>query len=37
MRARVTNGAVPREGALIHVTARPEDIHVFDAATGERL
>jgi len=37
MRARVTSGAVPHEGELIHVTARPEDIHVFDAATGERL
>ena len=37
MRARVTSGTVPREGDAIHVTARPEDIHVFDAATGQRL
>jgi ABC-type sugar transport system ATPase subunit len=37
LRARVTHGAVPREGDTIAVTARPEDIHVFDAASGARL
>jgi ABC-type sugar transport system ATPase subunit len=37
LRARVTQGAVPQEGDTIGVTARPEDIHVFDAASGTRL
>jgi ABC-type sugar transport system ATPase subunit len=37
MRARVTHGAVPREGDTIQVTARAEDIHVFDARSGVRL
>jgi ABC-type sugar transport system ATPase subunit len=37
MRARTTSEILPREGEVIQVTARPEDIHVFDAATGRRL
>jgi ABC-type sugar transport system ATPase subunit len=37
IRARVTSGAVPREGDTIQLTARPEDIHVFDAGSGARL
>jgi ABC-type sugar transport system ATPase subunit len=37
MRARTTSEVLPREGEVIHVTARSEDIHVFDAATGRRL
>lgn len=36
-RARVTDGAIPREGDLIRITARPGDIHLFDAASGSRL
>jgi ABC-type sugar transport system ATPase subunit len=36
-RARASDGVVPREGDLIRITARPGDIHLFDAATGLRL
>ena len=37
IRARVAPDAVPREGDTVAVTARPADIHLFDAATGRRL
>lgn len=37
IRARVGDGAVPREGDMVGLSVRPEDIHVFDAATGRRL
>ena len=37
IRARVSDGPVPREGEMVGVAARPEDIHVFDAGTGQRL
>ncbi len=37
LRARVSDGAVPREGEIVHLTARPGDIHVFDADSGWRL
>ena len=37
LRARVSDGAVPKEGASVFVTARPDDIHLFDAATRKRL
>jgi hypothetical protein len=28
---------VPREGEIVHIAARPEDIHLFDAATRRRI
>ena len=37
MRARVGDGPVPQEGETVAVTARPRDIHLFDAATRQRL
>jgi ABC-type sugar transport system ATPase subunit len=37
IRARVGDGAMPREGDMIRIMARPQDIHLFDAATGLRL
>jgi ABC-type sugar transport system ATPase subunit len=37
VRARVGDGRIPDEGETISVTARPEDIHLFDAATRKRL
>ena len=37
LRARISDGAVPREGESVFVTARPDDIHLFDAATRKRL
>jgi ABC-type sugar transport system ATPase subunit len=37
MRIRVGDESVPPEGAVISVTARPHDIHLFDPATRKRL
>jgi ABC-type sugar transport system ATPase subunit len=37
LRARVGDGAVPSEGETVSITARPDDIHLFDAASRERL
>jgi multiple sugar transport system ATP-binding protein/inositol-phosphate transport system ATP-binding protein len=37
IRARVSDGEVPREGSAIAITARPQDIHLFDATTRRRL
>ena len=37
LRARVGDGRVFDEGQSVTVTARPEDIHLFDAATRRRL
>lgn len=37
MRARLGSGPVPQEGDTVAVTARPRDIHLFDAATRQRL
>jgi multiple sugar transport system ATP-binding protein/inositol-phosphate transport system ATP-binding protein len=37
MRARISDGDIPREGQSISVTARPNDIHLFDATTRRRL
>jgi ABC-type sugar transport system ATPase subunit len=37
IRARVSDGNVPREGAVLSVTARAQDIHLFDKATRRRL
>ncbi len=37
LRARVSDGNVPREGAMLSVTARAQDIHLFDKATRRRL
>ena len=37
IRARVSDGDIPREGQTITVTARPQDIHLFDATTRKRL
>ena len=37
VRVRINDGVIPNEGASVFVTARPQDIHLFDAATGVRL
>jgi ABC-type sugar transport system ATPase subunit len=37
IRARVGDGRVPREGERVFIGARPEDIHLFDAASRKRL
>jgi multiple sugar transport system ATP-binding protein/inositol-phosphate transport system ATP-binding protein len=37
IRARVSDGDVPREGAALSITARPQDIHLFDKTTRRRL
>jgi ABC-type sugar transport system ATPase subunit len=37
IRARIGEGAVPREGDTIRVTAWPQDLHIFDEQTGQRL
>jgi ABC-type sugar transport system ATPase subunit len=37
LRARVGEDSIPREGDIVHVAARAEDIHLFDAATRKRL
>jgi ABC-type sugar transport system ATPase subunit len=37
MRLRVGDESVPQEGATISITARPQDIHLFDPTTRRRL
>jgi ABC-type sugar transport system ATPase subunit len=37
MRLRVGDESVPQEGAMISITARPQDIHLFDPTTRRRL
>jgi ABC-type sugar transport system ATPase subunit len=37
IRARVSDVNVPREGDTISITARPQDIHLFDPTTRKRL
>jgi ABC-type sugar transport system ATPase subunit len=37
MRVRVNHEDIPREGEIISVTARPQDIHLFDPETRKRL
>jgi multiple sugar transport system ATP-binding protein/inositol-phosphate transport system ATP-binding protein len=37
IRARVSDGDVPREGTALSITARPQDIHLFDKTTRRRL
>jgi ABC-type sugar transport system ATPase subunit len=37
MRVRVNHENIPREGDMISVTARPQDIHLFDPVTRKRL
>ncbi|MDP1583582.1 MAG: ABC transporter ATP-binding protein [Bradyrhizobium sp.] len=37
IRARVSDGDVPREGTSLSITARAPDIHLFDATTRRRL
>jgi ABC-type sugar transport system ATPase subunit len=37
VRARLSDGPIPKEGESVFVTARPNDIHLFDAATRKRL
>jgi ABC-type sugar transport system ATPase subunit len=37
MRLRVADESIPQEGATISITARPQDIHLFDPATRRRL
>ena len=35
--ARVAAEGRPREGDEVRLGVRPEDVHLFDAATGERV
>ena len=37
IRARVSDGEIPREGTALSITARPQDIHLFDKTTRRRL
>jgi ABC-type sugar transport system ATPase subunit len=37
IRARVSDGEVPRERTALAITARPQDIHLFDKTTRRRL
>ena len=37
IRARVSDGDIPGEGAKLSITARAHDIHLFDASTRRRL
>jgi ABC-type sugar transport system ATPase subunit len=37
IRVRVSTENIPREGDSISITARPEDIHLFDPTTRKRL
>jgi multiple sugar transport system ATP-binding protein/inositol-phosphate transport system ATP-binding protein len=37
IRTRVSDGDIPREGAVLSITARPQDIHLFDKTTRRRL
>jgi ABC-type sugar transport system ATPase subunit len=37
IRVRVNDDNVPREGETISISARPQDIHLFDPATRKRL
>jgi multiple sugar transport system ATP-binding protein len=37
MRVRVNHDDIPHEGEMISVTARPQDIHLFDPETRKRL
>src|SRR4051794_679742 len=37
IRVRVSDANVPREGDTISITARPQDIHLFDPVTRKRL
>ena len=37
LRAKLSDGPIPREGDEVRLGARPADIHLFDAATGRRL
>jgi ABC-type sugar transport system ATPase subunit len=37
IRARVSDGDIPHEGAALSVTARAQDIHLFDSTTRRRL
>jgi multiple sugar transport system ATP-binding protein/inositol-phosphate transport system ATP-binding protein len=37
VRARVSDGDIPREGASLSITARAKDIHLFDSTTRRRL
>ncbi|MDA9531427.1 ABC transporter ATP-binding protein [Bradyrhizobium sp. CCBAU 25338] len=37
IRMRVSDGNIPGEGDTISITARPQDIHLFDPATRRRL
>jgi ABC-type sugar transport system ATPase subunit len=37
IRARISDGDIPREGAALSITARAQDIHLFDSMTRRRL
>jgi ABC-type sugar transport system ATPase subunit len=37
IRARVSDGDIPREGASLSITVRAKDIHLFDSTTRRRL
>jgi ABC-type sugar transport system ATPase subunit len=37
IRARVSDGDIPREGTKLSITARAQDIHLFEKTTRRRL
>lgn len=37
MRAKTSEVPLPQEGEMVRVTAKPADIHLFDAGTGVRI
>ena len=37
IRMRVAHEDIPCEGTQISITARPQDIHLFDPTSGKRL
>ena len=37
IRARISDGPIPREGGTVSFAVRPQDIHLFDATSGKRL
>jgi ABC-type sugar transport system ATPase subunit len=37
MRARISDGRIPGEGEAVFITVRPQDIHLFDTVSRNRL
>ena len=37
VRLRISDDSIPREGETISINARPQDIHLFDPATRQRM